>query len=329
MSRVAVTGIGLVTPIGAGGRDVWEGLLAGRCGFSPVESFDTSRHSAHIGAEIKGFDPGPYIQTLDPNRLGRASKLAIAAARLALADAGVDPGGEIDAERCGVAMGTTSGEPLEVERFNDLYLAGEKDEPRRRDRHSLSLPLDRLPRRPRAGFRRGEHHDPDRLRGGQLRPRLRLRRPARRAGRPHAGRRRRRLLAHHLHRLRPPGGHRPRALPAVRPQPQGHDPRRGRRGAGPRAPRPRPGARRAHLRRARRLRPVLRRPSHDGGAPGRGRRRAGDGAGARRRWPARRTGRLRQRPRHRHPHQRPAGGPRRPPRLRPRAARCRSARSNR
>ena len=124
--RIVVTGLGLVTPIGAGREGVWEGLLAGRCGFSPVESFDTSRHPAHVGAEIKGFQPEPYVRRQDASKLGRASRLAVAAARMALEDAGIDLE-NLDPERSGVAMGTTSGEPLEVERFDDLLLGGEPE----------------------------------------------------------------------------------------------------------------------------------------------------------------------------------------------------------
>jgi 3-oxoacyl-[acyl-carrier-protein] synthase II len=144
--RIAVTGLGAVTPVGSGHRELWASLLAGRLGFAPVESFDTSAFSVHLGAEVRGFAAGPYVRRLDPGRLGRASQLAIAAARLALADAGFGemgpragapglepaagagraPGGwTVAAERAGVAMGTTSGEPLEVERFDDRYLAGE------------------------------------------------------------------------------------------------------------------------------------------------------------------------------------------------------------
>ena len=130
--RIVVTGLGLVTPIGAGREWVWDGLLAGRCGFSTVESFDTSRHPAHVGAEIKGFQPEPYIRKQDPSKLGRASRLAVAAARMAMEDAGLDPDGPLCGgalpERAGVAMGTTSGEPLEVERFDDLLLGGGEGE---------------------------------------------------------------------------------------------------------------------------------------------------------------------------------------------------------
>ncbi|HEY4561541.1 MAG TPA: beta-ketoacyl synthase N-terminal-like domain-containing protein, partial [Thermoanaerobaculia bacterium] len=126
-SRIAVTGLGLVTPVGAGRQEVWEALLAGRSGFAPVESFDTKGFTTHLGAEVRGFDPAPWVRRLEAAALGRASQLAIAAARMALEDAGLDPE-SVAPERAGVAMGTTSGEPREVERFDDRYLAGELDQ---------------------------------------------------------------------------------------------------------------------------------------------------------------------------------------------------------
>lgn len=129
--RIVVTGVGLVTPIGAGSRGVWEGFLAGRSGFAPIRSFDSSRFNVHVGAEVPDFEPEEHVRRLDPARLGRASQLAIGAARIALADAGLDPdapdffgGSGLAPERAGVAMGTTSGEPREVERFDDAFLAG-------------------------------------------------------------------------------------------------------------------------------------------------------------------------------------------------------------
>ncbi|HEV8579678.1 MAG TPA: beta-ketoacyl-[acyl-carrier-protein] synthase family protein [Thermoanaerobaculia bacterium] len=125
--RVAVTGLGLVTPVGAGRDEVWQALLSGRSGFAPVESFDTRAFSVHLGAEVRGFRAEPYVQRLEPGALGRASLLAIAAARMALEDAGLDAAA-LAPERAGVAMGTTSGEPREVERFDDRYLAGELDQ---------------------------------------------------------------------------------------------------------------------------------------------------------------------------------------------------------
>src|ERR1700687_3932710 len=122
--RIGVTGLGAVTPVGTGKDEVWASLLAGRLGFAPVEAFDTKAFNVHMGAEVQGFSPVPYVLRLDPQRMGRASQLAIAAARLALADADL---GAVTSELAGVAMGTTSGEPREVERFDDRYLAGELD----------------------------------------------------------------------------------------------------------------------------------------------------------------------------------------------------------
>jgi 3-oxoacyl-[acyl-carrier-protein] synthase II len=126
MHRIVVTGIGAVTSVGIGRRDLWQALLAGRSGISEVTSVDTSRHPVHRGGEVHGFAAADHLVRIDPEEIGRASQLAAAAARLALADAGLDPETE-EPERGGVVMGTTSGEPIEVERFDDRWVAGELD----------------------------------------------------------------------------------------------------------------------------------------------------------------------------------------------------------
>ncbi|MEM8930162.1 MAG: beta-ketoacyl-[acyl-carrier-protein] synthase family protein [Acidobacteriota bacterium] len=125
MARVVVTGIGLVTPVGTGREAVWSALLDGVDGIVDVESFDTSNHAAHRGGEIHGFDPAPWCRRLEPQRLGRASQLALCAGRQALDEA--DLLGRVAAERIGVAMGTTSGEPGVIETFDDRYLADQLD----------------------------------------------------------------------------------------------------------------------------------------------------------------------------------------------------------
>lgn len=124
--RVVVTGLGVVTSIGIGIGPFWEALLAGRSGIGPVESFDTARYAVHVGGEVKGFDPTPYIRRRDASSLGRASKLAIAAARLALEDARLHTAG-VDPTRTGVVMGTTSGEATMIEQFDDREIAGRRD----------------------------------------------------------------------------------------------------------------------------------------------------------------------------------------------------------
>jgi 3-oxoacyl-[acyl-carrier-protein] synthase II len=132
-SRIAVTGIGLITPVGIGRELVWQRLLAGESGLAPVRSFDASQHSSQLGGEVDDFDPTDGFRRLDPATMGRASQLAICAARQAVDDAHIAVGdgeGEdgrtiVDAERIGVAMGTTSGEPGLVEQFDDRWLAEE------------------------------------------------------------------------------------------------------------------------------------------------------------------------------------------------------------
>jgi len=124
--RIVITGIGVVTPIGTGCEEFWRNLLDGRSGIAPVQSFDTSGYNVHRGAEVKEFNAEDHVLNLDAAHLGRASQFAIAAARLALADAGVEIG-SLDRKRAGVSMGTTSGEPLEVERFDDSYVSRNLD----------------------------------------------------------------------------------------------------------------------------------------------------------------------------------------------------------
>lgn len=124
--RIVITGIGVVTPVGTGCQEFWKNLLDGRSGIAPVQSFDTSGYNVHRGAEVKEFNAEEYVLNLDAAHLGRASQFAIAAARLALADAGVEIG-SLDRKRAGVSMGTTSGEPREVERFDDFYVSKDLD----------------------------------------------------------------------------------------------------------------------------------------------------------------------------------------------------------
>jgi len=123
--RVAVTGIGLVTPVGSGREQVWGNLLAGTCGIRPVSSFDTSAYAVHNGAELQGFEPTALARPTG-RRLGRTSQIAITAAEQAVDDSGLDLDA-LDPTRIGVAMGTTSGEPREIEAFDDLWVAEQLD----------------------------------------------------------------------------------------------------------------------------------------------------------------------------------------------------------
>ncbi len=131
--RVAVTGLGVVTPLGTGWETFWEGLLAGRCATAPVRSFAAQPYGVDRGAEVRDFDPGAYLRRLPPGEIGRAAQMGAAAARLALQDAGLLGAGQdlaagLDPDRSGVAMGTTSGEPAEIEHLDDRWIANQRGE---------------------------------------------------------------------------------------------------------------------------------------------------------------------------------------------------------
>jgi len=121
--RIVITGLGLVTPVGVGREEAWRALLAGCCGIREVESFDATGFTSRLGAEVRGFEPAGLLARIDPAGVGRASQFAAVAARLALTDAGLPT--VADPERAGVAMGTTSGEPREIEDFDDRWLAAD------------------------------------------------------------------------------------------------------------------------------------------------------------------------------------------------------------
>ena len=122
MRRVAVTGIGAVTPAGTGRETFWKALLEGKTGIGTVTSFDSTPYPVHIGGEVRDFVPEKFLRRLNPETTGRASQFAAAAASMALADAGIDLAGR-NRKRVGVSMGTTSGEPLFVEQYNNIRKA--------------------------------------------------------------------------------------------------------------------------------------------------------------------------------------------------------------
>ena len=93
--RVAVTGLGLVTPVGNDFPTTWDALLAARSGVAPVTQFDASGFSTRIAAEVKGFDPRAVV---DDRKLlkfaDRAQTFALSAADEAMRDAGIRPAPE-------------------------------------------------------------------------------------------------------------------------------------------------------------------------------------------------------------------------------------------
>jgi 3-oxoacyl-[acyl-carrier-protein] synthase II len=88
--RVAVTGLGMITPLGIGVNAMWEGLLHGRVGVTPLTRFDASGYPSRIAAQIDDFDPAAFLSRRRVQWTDRFSQLAVAAARLALDDARLD-----------------------------------------------------------------------------------------------------------------------------------------------------------------------------------------------------------------------------------------------
>jgi len=106
--RVVVTGIGAVTPIGIGVDGLRAGLRAECSAVRRVTRFDTSPFVTHIAAEVRDFDASPYLDAKKLKRLDRYSQYAVSAAKMALADSGLDLGA-VDRDRAGICLGTALG----------------------------------------------------------------------------------------------------------------------------------------------------------------------------------------------------------------------------
>ncbi|HEX3344733.1 MAG TPA: beta-ketoacyl synthase N-terminal-like domain-containing protein, partial [Polyangiaceae bacterium] len=109
LSRVFVTGVGVVSSIGLGRDAFFRALRAGASGISPVASFDASSLGRQLAGEVKTFEPRDHLTHVEQRRMGRCSAMALAAARMALADAGLDGAG-VAGPRTSVVLGTTMGE---------------------------------------------------------------------------------------------------------------------------------------------------------------------------------------------------------------------------
>jgi 3-oxoacyl-[acyl-carrier-protein] synthase II len=94
--RVVVTGIGVVCPVGNDLDAAWRRLVAGESGIGPITRFDASRLSSRIAGEVKSFTPEDYIDRRVARRMDRYSHFAVAAARQAVDDAGLDVAAEAE-----------------------------------------------------------------------------------------------------------------------------------------------------------------------------------------------------------------------------------------
>ena len=122
--RVVITGLGSVTGYGLGARVFWDGLLAGKSSIDTVTSFDTTDYPSKVGSEVKDFAPGDFMDPKEAKRNDRYTQFAVAASKLALKDAGVDPA-ELNAERFGILIGSGIGGMMTIQtQSRRLYKMG-------------------------------------------------------------------------------------------------------------------------------------------------------------------------------------------------------------
>ncbi|QLH22029.1 beta-ketoacyl synthase [Streptomyces sp. Rer75] len=128
--RVVVTGLGAVSGIGIGAAEFLAGLRAGKSAARPVTAFDTEGFEHAMACEVPDFEPGRWIRNLDIGNLGRASQFSVAAARMAVADAGIAE----DALRAApslISIGTTDGESGDLDQLveTEVDLGPERMDP--------------------------------------------------------------------------------------------------------------------------------------------------------------------------------------------------------
>ena len=124
MSRVVVTGLGMITSLGNDLTSTWEALCQGKSGVGEIDSYDTSQHRVHFGGQIKNFDPSPYMDRKEIRRNDPYEQLAIATTKQALAQAGLQITNE-NADDIGVYIGSGIGGLVTLhDQFRVLYEKG-------------------------------------------------------------------------------------------------------------------------------------------------------------------------------------------------------------
>ncbi|RJP51815.1 MAG: beta-ketoacyl-[acyl-carrier-protein] synthase II [Anaerolineaceae bacterium] len=125
--RIVITGMGTVNPLGLSVKESWENAIAGRSGVGPITLFDSSPLQVHIAAEAKDFNPEDFMDAKEARRRDRFEQFAIAAARQALTQSGLEIT-EKNAGRIGVIISSAIGG---LQSLQDATLTNYKEGPRR------------------------------------------------------------------------------------------------------------------------------------------------------------------------------------------------------
>ena len=121
--RVVVTGVGLVSPLGVGNQENWEGLLSGRSGIRTITHFDPTEFSSSIAGEVPDFDPLQFVSKKDVKKMDVFIQYAIAASEFALLDANLSTNGELGND-VGVFIASGIGGFSTIEREHRALLKG-------------------------------------------------------------------------------------------------------------------------------------------------------------------------------------------------------------
>jgi 3-oxoacyl-[acyl-carrier-protein] synthase II len=113
--RVVITGMGAITPIGNNVKEFFDNVQAGKCGIDFITAFDTEAYSVKLAAQVKNFEPKNYMDAKVARRMDRFSQLAVAAAKEAVEDSGLDLE-NMNRERFGVIVGSGIGAIDDIEK---------------------------------------------------------------------------------------------------------------------------------------------------------------------------------------------------------------------
>jgi len=119
MRRVVVTGLGAITPIGLNVDEFWNGIKESKLGFAEITKFDASEYKAHLAAEVKGFVGKEYMDFKAAKRMELFSQYAVAAAKEAIEQSGLDMTKE-DPFRVGCSVGSGIGSMQVVEKSCEI-----------------------------------------------------------------------------------------------------------------------------------------------------------------------------------------------------------------
>jgi len=120
--RVVISGIGAVTPIGHGREGLWQGVQRGQSAVRRVSAFDVSTYRCQVAAEVRDFDPIPYLDKKQLRRLDRYSQFAVCSAKMAIADACLHLDQE-PRDRVGVCIGSALGGMMTAEQQHVEFTA--------------------------------------------------------------------------------------------------------------------------------------------------------------------------------------------------------------